>query len=343
MQYHPPSADDDSAPFLPGVAPTVTPRPVPNWVTKAKTTQARREAVAARRRKRFAAPNDPHQHASKIAENVMEAWYSHHGGSRMDIPLGTVAALTFFREPLIADWLLTLEPAQIPGLLKEVWGVQWFFRPDLIEQARPLHRWVEEDPDEHQLRAVQAVIHAAVNTGLLDITADNDPYMRSRTDVISPLLTGLRHKSDKKWRGEYHTPASVADLMARILVPDDAKPGSSFREPCIGSGSMFRSVAQHLREHNLDPADYLWFGNDIDRLSTACAAVNAILWNLGPQVAIWCANTFSNSEEDGVTKALAERAAVIKHRNDVVDQAVFEHKTRRMINALDRLLEGAAA
>jgi hypothetical protein len=105
---------------------------------------------------------------------------------------------------------------------------------------------------------------------------------------------------------------------------------------------MFRSVAQHLREHNLDPADFRWFGNDIDPLSTVCAAVNAILWDLGPQVAIWCADTFSN-REGGVTKALAERAAVIKHRNDVVGQALFEHRARRMLNAFDRLLEGASA
>nr|WSY54147.1 hypothetical protein OG999_31170 [Streptomyces sp. NBC_00886] len=34
----------------------------------------------------------------------------------MDVPLGTVAALTFFREPLIGDWLLTLQPAQLPLL-----------------------------------------------------------------------------------------------------------------------------------------------------------------------------------------------------------------------------------
>ncbi|MGW0822480.1 N-6 DNA methylase [Streptomyces sp. NPDC002845] len=344
MQFSPPSPDDDSEPFLPGAAPAMTPRPVPEWVTRAKVSEARAEAVAIRRRKRYAAPSDPHQHTSKIAENVMDAWYSHHGGSRIDIPLGTVAALTFFREPLVGDWLLTLEPQHFPPLLKEVWGVQWFCRPDLIEQARPLHNWVEEDPDEYQLRAVQAVVHAAVNTGLLDLTADDDPYMRSRADVMGPLLTGLRHKSDKKWRGEYHTPPSVADLMARMLIPEDPKPGSSFREPCVGSGSMFRSAVQLLRERDLNPADFRWFGNDIDPLSTACAAVNAIVWDLGPQTAIWCADSLAHSEDGaGVAKALTERAAVIKHRNDVVEQAIFEHKVRRAIKAFDRLFEGAAA
>lgn len=300
-------------------------------------------SVPASRRKRRSFPGDPHRLASEVAENVIAAWFSHYGGSRMDVPLGTVAALSFFREPLISDWLLTLEPAQLPPLLREVWGVQWMARPDLIEVARPLHDWVEENPDEDQLRAVQAVIHTAIYNGLFDITARDDPYERSETDVLSPLLTGLRHKSDKKWRGEYHTPPCVTDLMARVLVDKNrCEPGMSVREPAIGSGGMFRSVAQRMRELGLNPHDVRWFGNDIDPLATACAAVNAIVWDLGPKTVVWCGNSLTD-QDGGVDKALAEQAAVIKHRNAVVEQALFEHKTRRLLSALDQLLEGAAA
>ncbi|MGR3937088.1 N-6 DNA methylase [Streptomyces sp. BRA346] len=295
------------------------------------------------RRKRRSFPSDPQQHASEVAESVIAAWFSHYGGSRMDIPLGTVAALSFFREPLISDWLLTLEPAQLPPFLREIWGSQWLARPDLIEVAQPLHRWVEEDPDEYELRAVQAVIHTALSKGLFDLTAQDDPYARSQADVLSPLLTGLRHKGDKKWRGEYHTPPSVTDLMAHILVDDDfCGPGMSVREPAIGSGGMFRSVAQRMRELGLNTHDYRWFGNDIDPLATSCAAVNAIVWDLGPKVAIWCADTFADSDS-GLREALTERAAIIEHRNAVVEQALFEQKTRRLLNALDQLFEGAAA
>ncbi len=144
-----------------------------------------RSATASRRKHR-AFPGDPHRHAMEVAENVIAAWFSHYGGSRMDVPLGTIAALSFFREPLVSDWLLTLEPAQLPPLLREIWGVQWMARPDLIEVARPLHHWVEEDPDEYQLRAVQAVIHTAIYNGLFDLTASDDPYERSQADVLSP-------------------------------------------------------------------------------------------------------------------------------------------------------------
>ncbi|MEU5093692.1 N-6 DNA methylase [Streptomyces sp. NPDC020996] len=294
----------------------------------------------ASRRRHRAFPSDPRRHASDVADNVIAAWFSHYGGSRMDVPLGTVAALCFFREPLIEDWLLTLQPAQLPQLLREIWGVQWMARPDLIEVARPLHDWIEENPDEHQLKAVQAVMHAAINKGLLDLTARDDPYERSEADVLSPLLTGLRHKSDKKWRGEYHTPPCVTDLMAEILVHDDH--GPTIREPALGSGGMFRSVAQTLRFRGLNPHDYTWFGNDVDPLATACAAVNAIIWDLGPRTVIWCADSLA-TEDAGLSKALAEREAVIKHRNAVVEQALFEHRARRMLRALDSLFEGGQA
>ncbi|MFI1735246.1 N-6 DNA methylase [Streptomyces acidicola] len=302
-----------------------------------------RPGPASRRRLRVFVGNDPHRLAGEVAENVIAAWFSHCGGNRMDIPLGTVAALSFLREPLISDWLLTLEPAQLLPLLREIWGVQWMARPDLIEVARPLHDWVEEDPDEYQLRAVQAVIHTAIYNGLFDLTAQDDPYERSEADVLSPLLTGLRHKADKKWRGEYHTPPCVSDVMARVLVDSNRRePGMSVREPAIGSGGMFRSVAQQLRELNLDPHDFSWFGNDIDPLATACAAVNAIVWDLGPKVAIWCGDSLAD-DGTAVDKALTERAAVIQHRNTVVEQALFEQKTRRLLHTLDQLLDGAAA
>jgi hypothetical protein len=316
---------------------------------KLQERATRREEEAAKprvappsRTKHRAFPSDPHQHAGQVADSVITAWFSHYGGNRMDVPLGTVAALILFREPLIGDWLLTLEPAQLPSLLREIWGVQWMSRPDLIEVARPLHNWVEEDPDQHQLRAVQAVIHTAVRNGLFDLTARDDPYYRSEADVLSPLLTGLRHKSDTKWRGEYHTPPCITDLMARVLVDSNrGEAGMSVREPAVGSGGMFRSVAQQMRELGLDPHDFYWFGNDIDPLATACAAVNAIVWDLGPKVAVWCANTFAD-HDGGLEKALAERAAVIKHRNAIVEQALFEQKARRLLGSLDQLLDRAS-
>lgn len=304
----------------------------------AEAAKPKPRPAARRRRRGFV--SDPHGLACEVAENVIAAWFSHYGGGRMAIPLGTVAALSFFRERLITDWLLTLEPPQFVPLLKEIWGVQWWFRPDLVEVARPLHDWVEENPNEYELRAVQAVVHTAIYNGLFDLTAEDDPYLRSTADVLSPLLTGLRHKSDKKWRGEYHTPPCVSDLMARILVDTDH--GPTIREPAVGSGGMLRSVAQALRERNLNPHDYAWYGNDIDPLATACAAVNAIVWDLGPKTVIWRGDSLT-TDDAGLSEALTERAEIIRHRNAVVEQARFEHKARHMLRTLDRLTDGVAA
>ena len=122
---------------------------------------------------------------------------------------------------------LNLQPHELPQFFKEIYLGHWIKRPDLINRALRLHDWAwNPDPDNQQLRAVHAVTHRAINTGLLDLTGHDDPYCAPESDVLSPLLTGLRHKSDKKWRGEYHTPPCVTDLMANILVDKDfARPG----------------------------------------------------------------------------------------------------------------------
>ncbi|MEU1409678.1 N-6 DNA methylase [Streptomyces sp. NPDC005728] len=189
--------------------------------------------------------------------------------------LGTVAALALLRNvPGLADWILNLQPHELPQLFKEIYLGHWIKRPDLINRAIRLHDWAwNPQPDKQQLRAVHAVTHAAINTGLMDLTGHDDPYWRSESDVLSPLLTGLRHKSDKKWRGEYHTPPCVTDLMARILVDKDVGgENKSIGEPAVGSGTMFRSVVQRLRELQLNPHDYTWYGNDIDSLAAASAS-----------------------------------------------------------------------
>nr|WP_269475768.1 N-6 DNA methylase [Streptomyces gossypiisoli] len=160
--------------------------------------------------------------------------------------------------------------------------------------------------------------------------------MRSESDVLSPLLTGLRHKSDKKWRGEYHTPACVSDLMARMLVDKDfAQPNMAIREPAVGSGGMLRSVAQRLRELQLDPHDYTWYGNDVDSLAAACAAVNTIIWDLGPNCFIGCADSLA--PEDDYAQTLAEAQDAFKQRDKAMDAATFIAATRGAIRLLDQI------
>ncbi|MFJ9617807.1 N-6 DNA methylase [Streptomyces noursei] len=327
----------DDAPFLPRTAAPTTPRPVPSWAKKKppKSKAATRTKVTARK---YHAPQDPHEHAHKIAENVIETWYQSFGGSSIDVPLGTVAALALLRNRTgLDDWILNLQPSQLPQLFKEIYLGYWIKRPDLIDRAIRLHDWAwNPDPDTQQLRAVHAVTNRAINTGLLDLTGHDDPWRRSEADVLSPLLTGLRHKSDKKWRGEYHTPAAVSDLMANMTVDKDfAKPGMSFREPAVGSGGMFRSVAQRLRDLGLNPHDFHWYGNDIDSLAAACAAVNTIIWDLGPNCFIGCANSLA--PEDDYGKTLAEARDAFTQRDKAVDAATFIAATDGALRLLNKI------
>ncbi|MGP8302026.1 N-6 DNA methylase [Streptomyces inhibens] len=313
----------------------------PAWAKKSppKSKAAVRTPAKIKARK-YLAPRDPHEHARKIAENVMDAWYQNFGGSSIDIPLGTVAALALLRNvPGLAEWILNLQPHELPQLFKEIYLCQWIKRPDLINRAIRLHDWAwNPEPDKQQLRAVHAVTHAAINTGLMDLTGHDDPYLRSEADVLSPLLTGLRHKSDKKWRGEYHTPPEVTDLMARILVDKDAGgENKSIREPAVGSGTMLRSTAQRLRDLQLNPHDYTWYGNDIDSLSAACAAINTIIWDLGPRALIGCADSLV--PEDDYAKTIAEARDAFKQRDDYTSTANQIVAYRRASRLLDELTE----
>ncbi|MBY8884821.1 SAM-dependent methyltransferase [Streptomyces sp. PTM05] len=328
----------DDVPFLPRAATVTTSRTAPSWAKKtppAPKASARPRVTA----RKFNAPRDPHEHARKIAENVLDAWYRSFGGSSIDIPLGTVAGLSLLRNvPGLADWVLNLQPEELPQLLKEIYLGHWINRPDLINRAIRLHDWAwNPAPDKQQLRAVHAVACAAIDTGLLDLTGHDDPGQRSEADVLSPLLTGLRHKSDKKWRGEYHTPASVTDLMANVTVDKEVvKPGMAFREPAVGSGGMFRSVAQRLRELGLSPHDFHWYGNDIDSLSAGCAAVNTIIWDLGPRCLIGCADSLA--PEDDYAKTRAEARDAFDQRDRYMDTARTIIAHRRALRLLDDLM-----
>ncbi|AJC58623.1 N-6 DNA methylase [Streptomyces sp. 769] len=327
----------DDTPFLPRTAAPTTPRPVPSWAKKKppKSKAATRTKVTARK---YLAPRDPHEHARKIAENVIDAWHQSFGGSSIDVPLGTVAALALLRNrPGLADWILNLQPHQLPQFFKEIYLGYWVKRPDLIARAIRLHDWAwNPDPDTQQLRAVHAITHRAINTGLLDLTGHDDPWRRSEADVLSPLLTGLRHKSDKKWRGEYHTPACVSDLMANMTVDKKfIKPGMSFREPAVGSGGMLRSIAQRLRDLGLNPHDFHWYGNDVDALAAACAAVNTIIWDLGPNCFIGCADSLAPEDDYGIT--LAEAQDAFTERDKAVDAATFIAATEGALRLLNQI------
>ncbi|MEV6378986.1 hypothetical protein AB0M31_06140 [Streptomyces sp. NPDC051773] len=296
---------------------TVAPRPRPALATVKRTLGHYRPSQ-----------RNPHAHAFDLAEAVSSAWHHAHGGSGIEIPIGTVAALALWplRGPdayLAADWWLSLDDAELLAAFRECWARMWIMRPDLIDRATPLHKWVDDEkPDPRRAAAVRAVVEAAITNGLLHLTTSDDPDLRSTTDVIGILLTVMRSEGAHDALAEIHTPPDVAYLMARMLLDDKPlEPGMKFDEPTGGTGGMYRAVVQVMRERGIDPHQFGWSLTDIDPLAAAGAAVNAILWDLGPHVLIGCGDTLH--EGNVYARAAREARESLERRDRLHSQAVF--------------------
>ncbi|MFE3577974.1 N-6 DNA methylase [Streptomyces vinaceus] len=287
---------------------------------------------------------NPHQAAYDIAEAVEAAWYGAHGGNRLEIPAGVVAALALWPlrgpdAPLAAHWWLGLNDEDFLAALRECWARWWIQRPDLIDRATTLHRWLaDEHPEPNRIRAVRAVARAALTGGLLHLTSTAPDFGgNADADVLGAVITVMRAHGARDALAEFHTPPELSELMARMLLTDrELTPGTKFNDPCSGTGGMYRAAAAHLRDRGLNPCDFGWAMTDVDPLAAAGAAVNAILWDLGPHVLVACADTLT--EGDPYVRASTEWREAHERRDRMVEEARFLARIRRM----DAVLAGAA-
>ncbi|MGW2719884.1 N-6 DNA methylase [Streptomyces sp. NPDC001492] len=337
---------------------TAAPKPAPSTPSTAPpklAPPAAPSAPPARRPPRPHLVRDPHRRALEIGEAVAERWHNRHGGTAIEVPIGVVAALSLIREkdpngPDLKTQILAQDGPQLIEMLREIWSVHWMHRPDLIERARILHEWLNDEVDEYRMHAVRAVAETALKRGLFDLTAHEDPFLRSATDVLSPVMMCLRSHGARQGLGEYHTPAPVADAMADMLAAgqvmdislavDAPRGGEHIHDPCAGSGGLLRSAAQHLRERGHDPADFQWSMVDIDPIAAACCAVNAMVWELGPRVTVACADTLANP--NAVADAMKEARAVFEHRDEVVGKARIIAALRQAEHLMEQALSPAA-
>ncbi|MFI1100221.1 N-6 DNA methylase [Streptomyces melanogenes] len=337
-----PPAPPTPAPLPPRLLADLPPAPTPVTIS----TQPRPKLAAVKPKLSHYRPaqSNPHQTAFDIAEAVSHAWHHAQGGAGIEVPMGVVATLALWplRGPdayLAADWWLSLNDTQLLTAFRECWARWWTLRPDLIDRATPLHKWVDdEDPTPKRARAVRAVVNAALTRGLLHLTSSDDPYLRSATDVMGALLTVLRSQGAQDALAEFHTPPEVAELMARMVLDDmPPRPGMTFDEPTGGTGGMYRATVQVMRDRNIDPHDFGWSLADIDELAAAGAAINAILWDLGPHVLIACGDTL---QEGNLTARAAQEARESLERHARLhSQAAF----LAAIQKVQALVRGAAA
>ncbi|MEV0445918.1 N-6 DNA methylase [Streptomyces spectabilis] len=338
--------------------------PVPSTFTTAPEPPAQRAPAptpagaapqAARRTGLPHLPADPHGRALEIGEAVAARWHNLHGGSDIQVPIGVVAALCLIREkdpqgPDLRAQILTQDGSQLVAMIREIWSTQWIYRPDLIERARILHEWLNDDVDHRRETAVRAVAETALKRGLFDLTAHEDPYLRSATDVLSLVMTSLRSSGARKGLGEYHTPAPVAEAMSEVvnhgilaevqLAVQDLKQRQHIHDPCAGSGGLLRAAAQSIRERGGDPADFRWSMVDIDPIAAACAAVNAMVWSLGPHVTVACADALATP--NAVEEAMEQARAVFAHRDEVLGRARIFAALHQAQSLMDSALADAA-
>ncbi|MDQ1033567.1 hypothetical protein QF035_011236 [Streptomyces umbrinus] len=313
----PPEPDPSQPRIHLSSADTAPPRPERAAVTPALT--------AARRKRTRTRGLSPTHLALDVAEKVAPTWHRNRIDSLMEVPVGVVAVLSLLRQtddgPDLTGHLLTFGPQELLDHYRRVWGLLWISRPELVEWAHPLRGWLdEEEQSAKRLAAVHAVTRAALETGLLELTADADPSWRSEADVLGFLVTELRSRGAREALGQVHTPPDMCDLMVRMtLSVEDLPEGAWLGEPTAGTGGLVRAAAQYLRETGRDPRAYVWAMNDLDPISSACCAVNAVVWDLGRRVLISCTDTLH--EGDGTERALAERTAVFARRNELIGRA----------------------
>ena len=298
--------------------------------------------AAARRRHPRTRGLSPTSLALDVAEKVARTWHRHRIDSRMEIPVGVVAVLSLLRQrddgPDLAGHLLAFGPQELLDLYRRVWGLLWISRPELVEWAHPLRGWLdEEEQSTKRLDAVHAVTRAALETGLLELTADADPSWRSEADVLGFLVTELRSRGAREALGQVHTPPDMCDLLARMTLSEEELPeGAWLGEPTAGTGGLVRAAAQYLRDTGRDPQAYVWAMNDLDPISSACCAVNAVVWDLGRRVLISCTDTLHDG--DGTERALAERTAIFARRDELVGHARTVAATREAIAEVEALI-----
>ncbi|MFD0622184.1 N-6 DNA methylase [Streptomyces sanglieri] len=182
---------------------------------------------------------------------------------------------------------------------------------------------------------------AALRHGVLQHTGDTDPVERSRIDLMSWVITSLRHHHSRRSLGEYHTPPDISALITAMLANDGStqrRPhqcGEWALEPTAGTGGLFRSAAQELRRDGEDPAERGWVMLELDPLAAAGAAVNAIVWELGPRAVVGRGDVLA--QPDLAEDTLAQARDLARHRDDVMKMIRLAIATRTTDQLLDAL------
>ncbi|MFC5148967.1 N-6 DNA methylase [Streptomyces aureoversilis] len=259
-------------------------------------------------------PEDPQEHSRQVCDLVAAFWPS---GAAVEVPLGTAATVALLpladsQAPVLARTIAELPPGGLIELMRATWAELWVRHPYLTECAGLLYRWLGTASDE-TAQQVTELTHLLLRAGLVEHGADPRRYLKA--DLLGRLLQQLTARGEKGRRGAFHTPDFVCDFMSEIL--SGLSEGESTGELAAGSGAMWRAAAAQLRWEGKDPAEFPWVGVEIDPLAAATLAANSLLWRLGDDVLIACADGLSR--DSGLGRAHEHRTQATARRNAFVE------------------------
>lgn len=270
--------------------------------------------------------------AHTIADAVDRAWHRTHGTGYLVVPLSTVAALSL-QTPTTAEHgpaartVIGWNTDELGRFVRTQWVRFVRTRPDLANPISPFAlAWLGDTPLSEQARqGAREVARAAVRAGLFEVTGDTET--RRSVDVLGVVLAVLKSRTATAATGSFYTPGDVADLQAAISLPTDVH---TVHEPTVGTGGLWCAIAQLMRERGQDPARVEWVGIDVDPLAIAGAAVNALLWELGPRVVLGVGDILG---DDAIRIAYAQR----DETTALARSADSVRAGRRILAALDAL------
>lgn len=270
---------------------------------------------------------DPDAHAIRIADAIANRWYTAHGAGNVEVPLGVSGTLSLLRPrdpkgPDLTTQLRRLDPNGFAAFSRSVWRTILRVRPDLTHLVFPIIEWIYTDPAPELVTHAKHVADAALDTGHIEFTATGQSDV---ADLLGAVLTVLRADRATRARGQFYTPPAVADTMAALLGVPHA--GDSVYNPALGTGGLFRATAQAMRQLGRDPATVTWVGCDIDALAIACAAVNTLVWGLGPRVLLAVGDSLADDVLEHARRQrdelihLADRIGRVTHLRAAIDAA----------------------
>jgi hypothetical protein len=272
-----------------------------------------KENIMPSRRKSPATPTNPEMHARKIADSAEAAWHGSYGTGRLDVPVSVIATLAALpsRDSHGNDVAISALEWNVDDFMvfaRRTWSAVIRSRPEITHLVYPIISWIFDDTETTVYPHAHAVAQAALRARQPDLTGTD---RRFDIDLLGGALTLLRAKSALQARGQFYTPTSVAAMLARM---SDVEEHRVVADPTLGTGGLFRAVAEVMREQGRDPGTVRWVGCDVDPIAVACATVNSMIWGLGHDIVFHVGNAFTPGWE---TVALAQRAELRRLATEV--------------------------